>query len=132
MVIKPTIGRRVWYWPSPHDVDIRTGLGMTQNDGDQPFDAGVAYVWSDRMVNVSVADHSGKVHWRTSVPLLQEGDPQPADGAPYCQWMPYQQGMAKGDRPAPPPATDAHVAAGSSLFSDPAKIKQAGLQGDAS
>lgn len=60
----------------------------------QPFSASVAYVWSDRLVNLTVSDHDGNTQSRTSVPLVQEGDVPPAGGR-YCEWMPYQVGQAK-------------------------------------
>jgi hypothetical protein len=87
-MIDPTVGRRVWYWPSEYD----RSAGMIA-DGKQPCDAGIAYVHSARMVNLTVADHNGNLHARTSVTLMQEGD-APVPGA-YAQWMPYQKGQAK-------------------------------------
>jgi hypothetical protein len=95
MIISPTVGRVVWYRPSGHDVLQLNG--MYQVDGVQPFVAHVTYVWSDFMVNLVVYDHAGSMFIRTSVPLKQEGDdvPMMADGAPYCEWMPYQVGQAK-------------------------------------
>ena len=61
--------------------------------GDQPFAATVAYVHSDRMVNLSYFDHDGLGWSQTSVPLVQEGDEKPV--GMYCEWMPYQLGQAK-------------------------------------
>ena len=97
-MIAPTIGRRLWYYPSPYDFneansDRFTGLG------DQPCDAGICYVWTDRMVNVTVADSNGFMHRRASVRLLQDGE-QPYPGEAHLRWMPYQVGQAK---PAPEP-----------------------------
>lgn len=86
-MIKPTIGRRVWYWPNG-----TTGLSLVHGS-DQPCDAGICYVWGDRMVNLTVADHGGDMHSRTRVQLLQDDDPIPA-GA-YATWMPYQVVQAK-------------------------------------
>ena len=85
-MIKPTIGRVVWYWPS--------------ENMDQPMAATVAYVWGDRMVNLSVADHNGKQFNVTSVPLLQ-GDETFKPSGFYCEWMPYQVGQAKKDETHP-------------------------------
>jgi hypothetical protein len=87
MIISPTVGRVVWYTPvdnAPEGVDHKG----------QPFAAIVTYVWSDRLVNLAVFDHSGFAQSRTSVQLVQEGDAKP-DGVPYCEWMPYQLGQAK-------------------------------------
>jgi len=95
-MIKPTIGRRVWYWPSAQDRDETEHPPQSriqQGDKSQPCDAGIVYVHSDRLVNLTVADHNGAMHARTSVTLVQEGDPIPEGG--YAQWMPYQVGQAK-------------------------------------
>lgn len=93
MIIKPTVGRVVWYRPSEYDVN---GGMMTAFSGDepQPFIGHVAYVWSDRLVNLVVYDHTGEAFRRTSVKLIQEGD-EPYIGEAYCEWMPYQVGQAK-------------------------------------
>jgi hypothetical protein len=85
MMIKPTIGRVVWFHPS--------------NDGGEsgfapsPICAAiVAYVHSDTCVNLAVFDGNGAAHSKTSVTLIQEGDAAPAGY--YCEWMPYQKGQA--------------------------------------
>lgn len=97
MNIKPTIGRRVWYWPSSFDkgrLQLKADTIMQTGDPTQACDAGIAYVHSDTMINVSVADHSGNMHKRTSVPLLGFDDPKPQDNA-YCTWMDYQVQQVK-------------------------------------
>lgn len=94
-MIKPTIGRRVWYWPNAHDLDQTNNPAyMVASDHSQPCDAGIAYVWSDTMVNLTVADHNGKMHARCSVRLLQDGD-VPREGEACAQWMPYQVKVAE-------------------------------------
>jgi hypothetical protein len=90
-IIKPTIGRRVWYWPSKEETYEGS---FTHADGLQPCDAGIAFVHSGRMVNLTVADHHGVIHSRCSVRLLQEGDSKPPADQAYAQWMPYQTGQA--------------------------------------
>jgi len=102
-IINPTIGRRLWFWPSKNTGDS----GFTYSDPKQPCDAGIAYVHSDRLINVSVADQAGVVHSRTSVPLIQAGETPPEHGF-YCEWMPYQQGQAK-KHAEPEPAPIAQV-----------------------
>jgi hypothetical protein len=87
-MITPTVGRVVWYRPQEH-ID-----GLTQHDPAQPMAAHVAYVWNDELVNLLVIDHGGKVHSRTSVPLIQEGGTCTAGSSPFCEWMPYQKGQA--------------------------------------
>ncbi len=95
-IIQPTVGRRVWYWPSPQDrgeTEHKPHSLIQQGDTSQPCDAGIAYVHGPGLVNLTVADHNGVMHQRTSVVLLQ-GDEKPAPGQAYAQWMPYQQGQA--------------------------------------
>ena len=88
--IKPTIGRIVLYHPDSHDL----AMGMNSNGNDQPMGAQVAYVWGEgEFVNLSITDHNGATHSRTSVALLQPNDPVPEFGS-YCEWMPYQKGQA--------------------------------------
>lgn len=92
-LIKPTVGRVVWYWPSPATMAVHD---MFSNEPTQPMAAHVAYVWHDRMVNLVAYDHKGKVHALPSVSLIQPGDDVP-EGRDFCQWMPHQvkeQGQA--------------------------------------
>lgn len=106
-VIKPTVGRKVWYRPSKHDqqgpVPMQCAVG-------QPLDATVIAVHGDRLVNVLVTDMVGRQFPVLSVTLVQEGDILPAcnEGLPlgrYVEWMPYQQGQARkdaaGEKPTP-------------------------------
>lgn len=86
-MIKPTVGRQVWFWTNaplyPHE---------------QPEAATVAYVWNDRMVNLQVINRDGIARSETSVRLHQEGDAM-YDG-PHCEWMPFQKGQAKAQEAA--------------------------------
>jgi hypothetical protein len=84
-VIKPTIGRVVWYHP-PFVPD--------SGSNEQTFAAIVCCVWSDTCVNLAVFDSNGVVSSQTSVNLWQfDSDiSRPASG--YAEWMPYQQGQA--------------------------------------
>ena len=78
-MIKPTIGRVVWY-----------------NSGAMQMHAAtVAYVWGDEMVNLSVVDQDGNQYGLTSISLHQ-GD---AEDCPYgsCCWMPFQKKQAEKD-----------------------------------
>lgn len=110
-IIKPTVGRKVWFHPngstqlekpeaSEYTVDF------TFSNGDQPFDATVIYVWNDRMVNLLVTDHRGRQFAATSVTLVQPDVLPPAVGH-YAIWMPYQVATAK----KPDPAADSHASA---------------------
>lgn len=91
-VIKPTVGRRVWFRPSAAFLERNptvTQLGQTQ-----PMDAGIVYVHHDHMVNLAVCDHVGRTHMVPSVPLLV-GQWDPSDDDYFvCEWMPYQKGQA--------------------------------------
>lgn len=88
-IIKPTIGRVVWFRPSQTTVDP----GFASHGNDQPYAAMIAHVHSDRLVNLSVFDANGTAHSRTSVELVQDGDAVPGCGY-YCEWMPYQKSQA--------------------------------------
>ena len=78
VVIKPTIGRVVWF---------------KAGGCDQMHPALVCYVHSDECVNLSVSDQNGNQYGQTSI-LLFHGD---ADECPVgqCCWMPYQKQQAE-------------------------------------
>ncbi len=82
-MIKPTVGRVVWYWPKDEKPT-------------QPYAAIIARVWSDTCVNLAIFDANGNAIAGppTSVLLLQEGNERPSGGG-FCEWMPYQIGQAK-------------------------------------
>ena len=91
MSMKPSIGRKVWFY------DSSTFVGM---DPRQAFDATIIYVWSDECVNLKVTDHNGNDRVETSV-LLRE--PQAGDEhgiGPCATWMPFQVGQARAQQPA--------------------------------
>lgn len=83
-MIKPTVGRVVWYYPPG-----------ASHEG-QPQAAMIAYVHSDMMINVGGFDQNGKPFADTSVLLLQDEDSygNPGGGA-WAKWMPYQVGQAR-------------------------------------
>lgn len=87
--IKPTVGRRLWYFARKSDY-LGSTVPMTVVDRTKPLDAGIAYVHSDRLINISVTDQSGAIHNRTSVPLYQDGEDAPVEVGGYCVWMDYQ------------------------------------------
>lgn len=80
VVIKPTVGRVVWFWPQGNMI------------GGQPCAAIIAYVHSDRCVNIGYLSPSGLAMFGTSVTLVQEGEPYPNDR--FCEWTPYQKEQA--------------------------------------
>lgn len=89
-MIKPTVGRVVWYHPASDEVII--------HHPDQPLAAHIAYVWSDTMVDLMVIDHNGVPHAKANVRLV--GDDDYGFCAPkfesWCEWMPYQKAVASG------------------------------------
>jgi hypothetical protein len=94
--IKPTIGRKVWFY------DGHQAMGNI-HDPSQAFDATVVFVDEDYVagtcsVNLLVADHTGQTFTRTKVPLRDpaggQGDSH-GSGVDYATWMPYQVGQAK-------------------------------------
>ncbi|WP_439685090.1 hypothetical protein MNJPNG_06310 [Cupriavidus oxalaticus] len=99
-LIKPSVGRKVWYRPSAFD---KAGRVAMVTAGDEPLDATVLAVWGDRCVNLLVTDIMGKQFPVLSCQLLQEGD-VPAVNAEdgktiggYAEWMPYQVAQAKAE-----------------------------------
>jgi hypothetical protein len=80
-MIKPTIGRKVWYWHAGKN------LG-------QPEDATIVYVHTDSRVNLFVIDHDGRSRPELSVSLIHD-DEATLDGERHCEWMPFQKGQAK-------------------------------------
>lgn len=83
-MIEPTVGRIVWYYPFPGEPG--------PSAGGQPLAAQIAHVWSDTCVNLMVVDANGNTYSKTSILLLQDGNPRPGLG--FCEWMPYQKGQA--------------------------------------
>jgi len=84
-IIKPTIGRKVWFWPAGF-------LGVKTMSSLQACDATIVFVWSDSMVNLLVTDHGGTSMAITSVHLRQGDEPSPTGC--YAEWMPFQLGQA--------------------------------------
>lgn len=82
-VIKPTVGRIVWYYEN----------GDQRRASESPYAAQVAYVHSDSCVNLGYLDHNGVALSATSVRLVQDGATAPEWGA-FCEWMPFQKGQA--------------------------------------
>lgn len=94
-MIKPSIGRVVWYQPGDGS-GARDGFvqhGGAFGASRQPCAAIITYVWSDTMVNLVVFDHNGVTHQRTSVDLRNDAPSLPT-ATQYCEWMPYQKGQA--------------------------------------
>lgn len=93
-MINPTVGRKVWYWPT---VNERTSFGLG-DDATQPLDASICYVVHDRCINIGGHDARGR-HFARSGVLLLQGDEEYEPVTSHCAWMPYQVGQAKQDQP---------------------------------
>jgi hypothetical protein len=81
-LIKPTVGRIVWFYPSRNENDIKP----------EPQAAIVTRVWGDNCVNLTVFSPGGTPLAESSVRLVQDGDPPELNR--HCEWMPYQKGQA--------------------------------------
>ncbi len=90
MIISPTPGRVVWFYPSSTDEALQSFESVRAKE---PLAAHVAKVWSDTCVNLMVIDPNGYTHSRTSVLLCQEEKVRPASG--FAEWMPFQKGQAR-------------------------------------
>jgi len=84
-MISPTVGRVVLYHPPESE-------RIAGQPNDQPLDAHVTYVWSDRLINIMAVTPNGVPYGATSVVLIQDDDPRPPGR--FCEWMQYQKGQA--------------------------------------
>ena len=91
-MIKPTVGRVVWFYPSvawAAENDVAYGVPG------EPLTALIAHVINERMINLAAFDQNGKPFNATSVPLLEENVPLNDDSMSFhAVWMPYQKGQA--------------------------------------
>lgn len=91
-VIKPSIGRVVWFWESAI---------AAQRENAQPNAALVVFVHNDELVNLTVFSGVGYPGAYTHIPLWQ-GEGERPQGM-HCEWMPYQKGQAaKVEAQVPP------------------------------
>jgi hypothetical protein len=89
-MIIPTVGRIVYFRPGE---GAKSRMNIL---GDQPCKADVLFVHPDGTVNLLVIDHRGCGLVKENVLLIQDGD-TPPEGLSYCEWMPYQKVVAKGE-----------------------------------
>lgn len=82
-MIKPSVGRRLYYWPHPEEKSF---------EHDQPFDAGIAHVHDDTTITVTVNNDLGyPIAPKQHITLAQDRQALPGE----CGWMPYQEGQAR-------------------------------------
>ena len=98
VLIKPTIGRKVWFWLNNSAIGSPHSYQPSSLDANQAMDATVVFVHSDRCVNLLVIDHAGYSHVVQNCRLHHTGDDM-TDGK-YCEWMPFQTNQAKNAAPA--------------------------------
>lgn len=84
-MIKPTVGRVVWYWPRGKEQIAA---------GEQPCAAQISYVHGDTCVNVGYLGPNGDARNATSVTLYQGEGEGPRPDYAHAEWMPYQRGEA--------------------------------------
>ena len=104
LIIKPTIGRRVWFRCND---SFAKEKGIYRIDDVQAMDAGIVYVHGDSMVNLIVTDHIGNTHAINSVALVDASDGN--SHAMWCEWMPYQKEQAKSKCAVIEPATEQQI-----------------------
>jgi hypothetical protein len=86
-MIKPTVGRVVWFYPSQEPPPR-----FVVHDRNQPCAAIIAFVYNDTTVTLNVSDHAGQP-WGWERVLLWQGEGErPTER--FCEWMPYQKGQA--------------------------------------
>ena len=84
-MIKPTVGRIVWYWPGDAEKSLMAVNGLA------PLAAIVTAVF-DMTVNLVVFDAKNAAFGIGGVLLYQGDGPRPYGN--FCEWMPYQIGQA--------------------------------------
>jgi hypothetical protein len=94
-VIKPTVGRIVWYHPTNKE-NLEVLLSDMTVNGQQngPLAAMVLAVHSDTQVNLMVYSAYGQSRFVDRAYLWQGDGGRPV-GVSYAEWMPYQIGQAK-------------------------------------
>lgn len=76
-----SVGRQLHYFP----LNFQHGPHFAHSLA--PHAATVAYVHSQSMVNISILDHNGVQHWRTSVEVMPDGHaPEMRPDSGYCAW----------------------------------------------
>lgn len=97
-MIKPTIGRIVWYHPGPNNSQLRLDT--------QPFAAIIAGVIDEHTVNLTCFDADGYPWPMRGVHLCQDGE-QPEQY--QAEWPPYKIGQAKKYEEGAAPVLDAKL-----------------------
>jgi len=79
-MIKPTVGRVVWFHPAAASPETLAAI--------------VTRVWSDGTVNLVVFSADGGSYGEHLVHLCQDDEYGNPGGGSWAEWMPYQKGQA--------------------------------------
>jgi hypothetical protein len=93
-VIKPTVGRVVWFFGKLASDDA---YRERSHPGREPLAAIITHVWNDKMVNLVVFDMDGHPASIQSVRIFQDGETVAGKIGGldrWAEWMPYQKGQA--------------------------------------
>jgi hypothetical protein len=90
--IEPTIGRKVYFYPSDEDLSR-----FNMVDEKAPLDATIVFVHSDGKLNLLVVDHLA--HSQGIGPIEYSAERQAEKNT--WQWMPYQIGKLVHDTTKP-------------------------------
>ena len=91
--IQPTVGHYVWYAPLPEEA------GEFEFSDETRLAAQISWVHSNGLVNLMVLAPTGRTFDRSLVHLRNIDDPDPGS-RPFCEWMPSQEAVARGEIPA--------------------------------
>lgn len=96
--IKPTIGRKVWFWSGVTPEPANANKLPVVIDQQQAMDATIVLVGYSG-ISLSVTDHAGNQHFYEGIQLWDpDTDPnndRHGTGEAYATWMPYQVGQAR-------------------------------------
>jgi hypothetical protein len=87
-MIQPTVGKRLWFWPT-----LAAPAHATYDLSNQPLAATITHVNADGSVNISYLNRNGEVEARRTVYLWQPGAPRP--GGSFCEYHPDDIAVAK-------------------------------------
>jgi hypothetical protein len=80
-MIQPTVGKRLWYWPT-----LATKAYAPYDLSNQPLAATITHVNADGTVNISYLNRNGELEARRTVYLWQRGTMRP--GGSFCEYHP--------------------------------------------
>lgn len=85
-MIRPTVGRIVWFW-----YNFEARKKFKESGQSQPLAAMVTFVHNDRLVNLMVHTKEGASVGAQNVPFFQPEDEPEGEIGKFCEWMPCQK-----------------------------------------